>query len=143
MMFLINLGLGVAVWGAMYLIGMPNPSLWGALAGLLNFIPYLGPVVNITVVGLVAVVSFDSITWALAAPLTYLLLNGIEGSLVTPTVMGWRLHLNPVVIFIAITFWTFVWGIVGALLAVPILTSIKITCDRIQVLQPVGNLLGQ
>lgn len=94
MLCLINLGLGAAVWGAMYLIGMPNPSLWGALAGLLNFIPYLGPAVNITVVGLVAVVSFDSITWALTAPLAYLLLNEIEASLVTPTVMGWRLHLS-------------------------------------------------
>lgn len=81
MVCLINLGLGMSVWGAMYLIGMPNPALWGALAGLLNFIPYLGPVVNISIVGLVALVSFESLGWALLAPAAYLVLNGIEASL--------------------------------------------------------------
>lgn len=143
MMCIINLGLGLAVWGAMALLGLPNPALWGALAGILNFIPYLGPVLNIAVVGLVAIVSFDSVYWALLAPTAYLVLNGIEGTLVTPTVMGWRLRLNPVVIFIALTFWTWIWGIAGSLLAVPLLASIKITCDRIEFLRPVGVLLGK
>lgn len=143
MIFLINVGLGVAVGAAMYLIGMPNPMLWGALAGILNFIPYLGPAVNITVVGLVAFVSFQGVGYAILAPLSYLVLNGLEASLVTPAVIGWRLQLNPVVIFIALTFWAWIWGIIGALLAIPLLASIKITCDRIEVLQPVGELLGQ
>ena len=143
MVFLINVGLGIAVGGAMYLIGMPNPMLWGALAGLLNFVPYLGPAVNIAVVGLVALVSFESVGYALLAPLAYLVLNGIEASLVTPMVMGWRLRLNPVVVFIALTFWTWIWGIPGALLAVPILATVKIACDRVELLQPVGVLLGK
>lgn len=143
MVCLINFGLGLSVWGAMYLIGMPNPALWGALAGLLNFIPYLGPVVNITIVGLVAIVSFESVRWALLAPGAYLVLNGIEASVVTPTAMGWHLRLNPVVIFIALTFWAWVWGIAGALLAVPLLATIKLTCDRIESLRPVGVLLGK
>ena len=143
MVCLINFGLGMSVWGAMYLIGMPNPALWGALAGLLNFIPYLGPVVNITVVGLVAIVSFESVRWALLAPGAYLVLNGIEASIVTPMALGWHLRLNPVVIFIALTFWTWVWGVVGALLAVPLLATVKITCDRIESLRPVGVLLGK
>lgn len=143
MICLINLGLGVAVGGAMYLIGMPNPMLWGALAGILNFIPYLGPLINITVVSLVAFVSFDQVSVAVLAPLSYLVLNGIEASLVTPTVMGWRLRLNPVVIFIALTFWTWIWGIAGALLAVPLLATFKIVCDRIEILHPIGELLGQ
>lgn len=143
MVCLINTGLGVAVGSAMYVIGMPNPMLWGALAGLLNFIPYLGPAVNIAIVGMVAFVSFDGIGHALLAPMACLLLNGIEASLVTPMVMGWRLRLNPVVIFIALTFGTWIWGIPGALLAVPLLAALKITCDRIQLLQPIGELLGQ
>lgn len=143
MIFLVNIGLGVAVAAAMYLIGMPNPILWGALAGILNFIPYLGPVINITIVGLVALVSFESVAHALLAPLAYLLLNGIEASLVTPTVLGWRLKLNPVVIFIALTFWTWIWGILGGLLAVPLLATTKIICDKIEVLRPIGELLGQ
>lgn len=143
MVCLINLGLGIAVAGAMYVIGMPNPVLWGALAGLLNFVPYVGPVINLTVVSLVAFVSFDQVTYALMAPLLYLILNGIEASLVTPTVLGWRLKLNPVVIFIALTFWMWIWGVPGALLAVPILAGVKIVCDRIEVLHPVGILLGK
>lgn len=143
MVCLINLGLGSAVAAAMYAIGMPNPVLWGSLAGLLNFIPYIGPAINLTVVALVAFVSFDQAAYALLAPLLYLVLNGIEASFVTPTVIGWRLRLNPVVIFIALTFWTWIWGVSGALLAVPLLAGIKIVCDRISFLQPIGILLGQ
>jgi predicted PurR-regulated permease PerM len=143
MVVLINIGLGLAVGGAMALIGMPNPMLWGALAGLLNFVPYLGPAINITVVGLVALVSFEGTGQALLAPLAYLVLNGIEASLITPVAMGWRLQLNRVVIFIALTFWTWIWGIPGALLAVPLLATAKITCDRVALLRPIGDLLGQ
>lgn len=143
MVVLINIGLGLAVGGAMALIGMPNPMLWGALAGLLNFVPYLGPAINITVVGLVALVSFEGTGQALLAPLAYLILNGIEASLITPVAMGWRLQLNPVVIFIALTFWTWIWSIPGALLAVPLLATAKITCDRVALLQPIGDLLGR
>jgi len=143
MVCIINFGLGMSVWGTMYLIGMSNPGLLDALAGLLNFIPYLGPLVNITIVGLVALVSFESVTWALHVPGACVVLNGIEASVVTPTAMGWHLRLNPVVIFIALTFWTWVWGIAGALLAVPLLATIKLTCDRIESLRPVGIMLGQ
>lgn len=143
MLFLINTGLGIAVGLAMFVIGMPNPMLWGVLAGLLNFVPYLGPLVNIIVVGLVALVSFEGVVYPLLAPLVYLVINGLEGSLVTPAVMGWHLQLNPVVIFIALTFWTWIWGIPGALLAIPILATVKIFCDNIQFLKPIGEVLGQ
>ena len=142
-MVLINTGLGAAVGTALYLLGMPNAALWGALAALLNFIPYIGPLVNVAVVGLVAVVTFDSLGRAALAPLAYLALNGIEASLVTPAVMGWRLRLNPVVILLAVTFWTWVWGIPGGLLAVPMLTTFKIVCDHVEVLAPIGEFLGQ
>lgn len=142
-MVLINLGLGVAVGGALYLLGMPNPALWGALAALLNFIPYIGPLVNVTVVGLVAVVTFDSLGQAALPPLAYLGLNAIESSLVTPAVMGWRLRLSPVVILLAVTFWTWLWGIPGGLLAVPMLTTFKIICDNVEVLAPIGEFLGR
>lgn len=143
MLFLINTGLGVAVGVAMYIIGMPNPLLWGVLAGVLNFVPYLGPAVNITVVGLVALVSFEGVWYPLLAPLVYLIINGFEGSVVTPALMGWHLQLNPVVIFIGLTFWTWIWGIPGTLLAVPILVTVKVFCDNIRPLHPIGELLGQ
>ena len=139
---LINVGLGVAIAGGMYLVGMPNPLLWGALGGVLNFVPYLGPVVNIIIVSVVALVSFESVSYALLAPLVYLLINGIEGSLVTPALVGYRLQLNPVVIFIALTFWGWLWGVIGALLAVPLLATFKIVCDSISLLRPISRLLG-
>ena len=139
---LINVGLGVAIAGGMYLVGMPNPLLWGALGGVLNFVPYLGPVVNIIIVSVVALVSFESVSYALLAPLVYLLINGIEGSLVTPALVGWQLQLNPVVIFISLTFWSWLWGVIGALLAVPLLATFKIVCDSISLLRPISRLLG-
>jgi predicted PurR-regulated permease PerM len=139
---LINVGLGVAIAGGMYLVGMPNPLLWGALGGVLNFVPYLGPVVNIVIVSVVALVSFESVSYALLAPLVYLLINGIEGSLVTPALVGWQLQLNPVVIFISLTFWSWLWGVIGALLAVPLLATFKIVCDSISLLRPISRLLG-
>jgi predicted PurR-regulated permease PerM len=142
-MILVNIGLGVAVGVALYLLGMPNPALWGALAALLNFIPYIGPLVNVAIVGLVAVVSFDSLGEAALPPLAYLALNSIEAGLVTPAVMGWRLRLNPVAIVLAVTFWTWIWGIPGGLLAVPMLTTFKITCDHVEVLAPIGEFLGR
>jgi predicted PurR-regulated permease PerM len=140
---LINTGLGIAIAGGMYLVGMPNPLLWGALGGVLNFVPYLGPLVNIAIVTVVALVSFESVMSALLAPLVYLIINGIEGSLVTPALMGMRLRLNPIVIFIGLTFWTWMWGIAGALLAVPLLATLKIACESIDLLQPIGVLMGR
>ena len=139
---LINTALGCAVAAGLYLIGMPNPILWGIVVGLLNFIPYLGPLVGVAIVGLVAFISFDSTLHALAAPALYFTVNAIEGNLVTPMIMGRRLTLNPVAIFVSLTFWGWIWGVVGALLAVPILVAFKILCDNIPPLAPVGEFLG-
>jgi predicted PurR-regulated permease PerM len=140
---LINVGLGVALSGAMFLLGMPNPLLWGVLGGLLNFIPYLGPLLNIVIVTIVALVSFETVSYAILVPIVYLMINSVEGSLVTPALMGWRLQLNPIVIFIGLTFWTWIWGIAGALLAVPLMATIKIVCDSISLLRPVAVLMGR
>jgi len=142
-LMLINVGLGVALTAAMYLLGMPNPVLWGAMGGLLNFIPYLGPLVNLVIVTIVALVSFEAVSYAMLVPIVYLLINGIEGSLVTPALMGWQLRLNPIVIFIGLTFWTWVWGIAGGLLAVPLMATMKIFCSSIQPLRPIAILMGR
>lgn len=140
---LINTGLALAIAGGMYLVGMPNPLLWGTLGGLLNFVPYIGPLINIVIVTIVALASFESVASALLAPAVYLIINGIEGSVVTPALMGMRLKLNPIVIFIGLTFWTWLWGVAGALLAVPLLATLKITCDSITLLRPIGVLMGR
>ena len=140
---LINACLGIAVGLALWLLDMPNPILWGTMACLLNFIPYLGAMVGVAVVSVVAFLTFDTATAAAVPPLVYLGLTALEGSFVTPTILGNRLTLNPLMIFTSIIFWGWMWGAVGALLAVPLLASIKIVCDHVKPLKPVGDLLGR
>ena len=142
-MTLINAALGIAVGAAMRLAGMPNPVLWGVTAAVLNFVPYLGPVVTLGMIALVSLLTFEDLGRALVAPALYLGLNAVEGYLVTPMLLGRRLLLNPVVIFMGIIFWGWLWGIPGALLAVPILVSFKIFCDHIEPLSPIGEFLGR
>lgn len=140
---IINTGLGVAIGAAMALWGMPNPVLLGVLGGLLNYIPYIGGVIGIIVVAMIAFTQFDAPAYALMVPLTYLALTTIEGYFVTPILLGRRLILNPVVIFLGLLFWGWIWSIPGMLLAVPILAVFKIFCDHIKPLEPVGEFLGR
>lgn len=140
---LINVGLGVAVGLALWWLDMPNPVLWGTMACLLNFVPYLGAMVGVVVVAVVAMLSFDTAGAALWPPLAYLALTALEGSFVTPTIVGQRLTLNPLMIFAGIIFWGWMWGVAGALLAVPLLAVFKIVCDQVEPLQSVGRLLGR
>lgn len=140
---LINIGLGIAVGLAMWALGMPYPALWGAMATLFNFIPFAGALVGVGVVTLAAAATFDGVGLILLVPLVYYSLTAIEGSIVTPTILGQKLVLNPVVIFIALIFWGWMWGFVGIFLAVPIMSSVKIVCDRIEPLKIVGAFLGR
>lgn len=140
---IINLGLGVAVGTAMSLLAMPNPLLWGAVAATLNYIPYIGAIVGVAVITLTAALTFDTAGEILLAPLVYYLLTAAEGYLITPMVVGKRMTLNPVVIILGLIFWGGIWGIVGAVLAVPLLVSFKIFCDHIPSLSPVGEFLGR
>ncbi|HUP19925.1 MAG TPA: AI-2E family transporter [Gemmatimonadota bacterium] len=140
---LINVGLGVLVAVAMHFAGMPNPVLWGVTAGLLNYVPYLGAMITVGVLTVVSVLTFEGLGRALLAPGIYVVINGLEGYLVTPTMLGRRLTLNPVVIFVGLIFWGWLWGIPGALLAVPILATFKIVCDHIEPLAPIGEFLGR
>jgi predicted PurR-regulated permease PerM len=139
---LINIGVGVAVGVGVWLLKMPNPVLWGVLAGVLTYVPYLGAMVGIAILGLAALLVFDDPGHALAVPAVYVLVSFLEGNFVTPLVLGRRLTLNPVVIFVGLLFWFFVWGIPGALLAVPILAVFKIVCDHVDTLAPIGEFFG-
>lgn len=139
---LINIGVGVAVGLGTWLLGMPNPVLWGALACVLTYVPYLGALVGIGTLALAALLVFDDVGHALAVPGVYLVVSLVEGNLVTPMVLGRRLTLNPVVVFGALLFWFFLWGIPGALLAVPILAVFKIVCDHVDTLAPIGEFFG-
>jgi predicted PurR-regulated permease PerM len=127
---LINLSLGAATAVAMWLLHMPNPMLWGALAAVLNFIPYLGSAVTLLIVSVVALVSFDSIPHVLLVSGTYLALATIEGQIIEPIFFGRRLHLNPIVIFVALWLGGWLWGIAGVLFAVPVLLATKVAASQ-------------
>jgi predicted PurR-regulated permease PerM len=139
---IINIGLGVATGVALGLLGMPNAALWGALAGLMNFVPYLGLIAATILIGLAAIVTFENTGQALLMPGVYLALNLLETNLITPLVLGRQLPLNHVALFVGLLVWWFLWGIPGAILAVPMLVAIKIFCDHIETLKPVGTFLG-
>ncbi|MGH7257576.1 MAG: AI-2E family transporter [Nitrospiraceae bacterium] len=139
----INLCLGAAVGMSMYVLGMPNPLLWGLMAALLTFIPYLGHVVGIAVVALVAALAFDDVSRMFLVAGIYWGLAVVEGSFVSPMVLGHRLALNPVVLLIGLMLWGWIWGIGGALLAVPLLVAFKIFCDHVEPLSSVGDFIGK
>jgi predicted PurR-regulated permease PerM len=138
---LINIGLGIAVSGGLYFMGVPNPLMWGMLAALLNFVPYFGPVAGVTLLAAVGLLTFDTLWKGLLPPAWYLLLHLLEANLITPVLLGRRFTLNPVVIFVSLIFWTWLWGVPGALLSVPILVAIKIICDRVPSLSAVSELV--
>jgi predicted PurR-regulated permease PerM len=140
---LINVVLGLAVWGAMALIGIPNPLLWGVVAAVLNFVPFLGPITMISVLAMVGLLIFPDLAHALIAPGVFLGLHFLESYLLTPMILGRRLTLNPVVIFLGLTFWGWLWGIAGAILAVPIMMVLKIFCEHSEPLASIGEFLGE
>jgi len=139
----INVCVAVVVSGLLYFADMPNPLLWGVLAGLLNFIPYFGPFTVVIILTLVGVTTAESAGEGLLPPLIYLGVHALESNFITPMVLGRRLTLNPVVIFISLIWWTWLWGIPGALLAVPLLMTLKIICDHFEPLAPIGEFLSQ
>ncbi len=139
---MINLGLGAAVAICFTLIGVPTPLLWGAMVTFTNFVPYLGPAINYAVFAMIGLLTFATVPRMLAPAGLFLVLNVLEAYLITPMVLGKRLTLNPVMLFVGLTFWGWLWGIVGAILAVPILVVCKIFCDHIEPLAPIGEFLG-
>lgn len=125
----------------MYAIGMPDPVLWGVMAALLVYIPYLGPLVGIVVVTFVALLTLE-LKMALLAPLLYLGIEILQGQFLTPLILGARFEMNPVAIFVWLILWGAIWGVIGAIMAVPLLTILKILCDRIEPLKPVSEFLS-
>ncbi len=136
----VNAGLGVVVGLVMAAIGMPNAVLWGALAFLFNYIPYVGAVFGAGVVALTAFGHFEGARVFLP-PALYLCCTTLEGNFITPKILGGRLNLNAPVIFAWLLLMGWLWGVPGALLAVPMLAALKILCDHVDALGPVGKFL--
>jgi predicted PurR-regulated permease PerM len=117
---MVNATLGVVVALGAWLIGLPNPIIFGVLAALLNYVPYIGPALMVIVLFGVSLVTFPSLSQAFIAPLGLIALTTTEGHFITPTIVGRRLTLNPLLVFLGLAFWTWMWGPIGALLAVPL-----------------------
>jgi predicted PurR-regulated permease PerM len=140
---LINACVGGSLWIVVGLLGLPHPLLWGVAAFLLHYIPFVGATGGIVAMALVSMIHFDSAWYALLPPLAYVFCAMIEGNLATPLFLGRWLTLNPVAILLTFLLWSYLWGVPGTLLAVPLLATFKIFCDRIEPLRPVGSFLGQ
>jgi predicted PurR-regulated permease PerM len=139
---LINACVGVSVWISVGLLGLPHPLLWGVAAFLLHYIPFVGATGGILAMAVVSLIHFDSAWYALLPPLAYVFCAMIEGNLATPLFLGRWLTLNPIAILLTFLLWSYLWGVTGTLLAVPLLATFKIFCDRIRPLKRVGSFLG-
>jgi predicted PurR-regulated permease PerM len=136
-----NAAVGVATAAAMYLCGLGDPLLWGTTAFLLNYIPILGPFFGICIFVLVGMLSFESLWWALLPPALYFGIHLVEGETLTPMLLARRFTLNPVLIILSLVFWFWMWGVPGAILAVPMLAILKIVSDRLRPLKALGHFL--
>ena len=141
--FLIFIVEGAVVAALLWALGMPSPLLWGLMIVVLEFIPYLGAAVLVTVLTIAGLTVFDTIGRALLIPASFLAVNLVQANIVWPLLLGHRLTLNPVAIFVGLTFFYWIWGVPGAFVAVPLLATFKILCDHIPSLAAVGEFLGE
>jgi predicted PurR-regulated permease PerM len=139
---ILNLALGFCVGLAAGVLELHNPLMWGGIAFLLNYVPFIGSACGIFLIGIASLVQFDQVWYACIPPFAYLVLNALESNFVTPHVLGRWMTLNLIAIIISFLFWGWLWGVPGMLLAVPILASTKIICDHIVKLAPFGEFLG-
>ena len=138
----INAAFAVLITLAFYLLGMPMPYLWGLLVFFLNFFPYVGAVSGIALSGFMAIVTFDHVGYALLVPLSYMILSLTESEIVRPQLLGRQLQMNAVAILLALAFFTWLWGISGAAMAVPLLVSLKVFCDHFEQLENLGEFIA-
>jgi predicted PurR-regulated permease PerM len=138
----INIAIGFIVMATTAVLGIPDPLLWGTLAAILSFAPYVGEFAIVILLSLAGILTFDSFVQALVAPAIYFVLMTICWQGVVPFVVGRRMTLSPVAVFVMIIVLGWMWGVIGALVAVPVLASLKIICDRIESLRPIAEFLG-
>jgi predicted PurR-regulated permease PerM len=124
---IVNVCLGLVTATLAYVVGLPNPMLWGVLAGVVNYIPYVGVAIMVVILFAIGLFTFSFVSQALIAPIAYIAITTVEGHFITPALMGHRMTLNPFAVFLAIGFWTWMWGPIGAFVAVPILMTLTVT----------------
>jgi predicted PurR-regulated permease PerM len=139
---IINAGVALATATGLWLVGMPNALMWGCIAGVLNFVPYLGAYTTLALLTLSALSTPETTGHEMFAPVILLCIHLLESNIVTPTVLGRRLPLSSIAVFVALLFWGWMWGIPGAVIGVPLTVVIKVTCDHLPGLEHVGALLN-
>jgi predicted PurR-regulated permease PerM len=140
---MMNSVVGVATGTVAWLCGLGDPLLWGTLAFLLNYVPILGPTMGVIIFFIAGLVTLDPLWMAFVPAGLYILIHVAEGETVTPMLLAHRFTVNPVLVMVGVFFWYWMWGVVGAILATPLLAITKIVCDRIEPLQPVGHFIGR
>ncbi|MEP6605949.1 MAG: AI-2E family transporter [Nitrosospira sp.] len=142
-MLVSNILVAVLTWLAFEMIGLENAGLWGVAAGLLHFIPYLGTMGIALASGITALLQFGSLSQAILIAGVFLLVSGVVGMLFTTWLQGRFARVNSAVLFIALLFFGWLWGVAGLLLGAPLLAIVKVVCDRIERVKPIGELLGR
>ena len=135
---LVGIITGLAFWA----IGLENAAVWGIVAGVTNLIPYVGSVLVMGTSALVAFLLFNTIEMAVLVGGVSLLIHTLVGNLLTPWLTSRTSRMNPVAVFVGVIFWGWLWGVWGLLLGIPIMMIVKSVCDRVEDLQPIGELLG-
>jgi predicted PurR-regulated permease PerM len=136
-----NALVGIATTLVLWAVGIGNPLLWGVFAFLLNYIPIIGPIINLVLLMLAGLLTMDSLFHAFMPAAGFMVIHIVEGQFVTPMLLARRFTLNPVVVIISLIFWYWMWGVPGAILAVPVLGIIKIVCDSIGPWAAIGHLI--
>jgi predicted PurR-regulated permease PerM len=136
-----NLGVGVATGIVTAACGVGDPVLWGTVAFLLNYVPILGPLIGVTILVLAGLLSIETLWLAFVPAGVYVLVHVIEGETITPMLLARRFTINPVLVVLSLVFWYWMWGILGAILAVPMLAIAKIICDRVEPLAGFGHFI--
>jgi predicted PurR-regulated permease PerM len=134
---------GIATWAVLAYVGLQQAALWGLLAGVFNSIPYYGPLIVSGGLAIVAFLQFDTLYMTLLVAGISLAITSLEGWLLTPMLLGKVAAMNRVAVFVGLLFWSWAWGVWGMLLAVPMMMSIKVICDHIDELKPIGRFLGE
>ncbi|MBU2954239.1 AI-2E family transporter [Marinobacter sp. F3R08] len=138
-----NLSVGATTGLMCWAVGLPDPAVWGLVAGLARFIPYLGVILSISMLTVVSAISLDELWMMAIAPLGFLGLTTLVGFFIEPWIHGFRMAINPVIIFVSIFFWGWLWGPVGVLLAVPLMTVIQVVLKQIPQLRPVYKVIAR
>ena len=136
-------GLAVVISFAMFLLKMPHPIVWGVLAGIVEFIPYIGVLIGTAIITFSALLTFDTLTHVLLVALVFFSICSIEGNIVFPLILSRNLILHPVIVFVGVIFWSWIWGIAGTLIAIPLMSIVKIFFDNIKTLTPYGKFLSE